>query len=219
MKVIIPAKSTSSRVPAKNWRPFYDGKNLVEIKIEQLVKCINPQDVYLSCDSKNMKHYADKAGINFIHRAAALASDQTTWPDALFGMIREMPVDDEEDIVWVEVVNPLFDDFASMFRKWEEVKKDHDSIVLAAPVTKFLLHGNGVPVNFLPGKWHAMSQSLEPLYAWDSASIMKKRDILYFSYPFGKKPYLFVTEEQCIDIDTMDEFELAQILFSKKNKR
>jgi len=216
MKVIIPAKRNSSRVQDKNWRPFYKDKNLVQIKIEQLLTKVLPVDIYLSCDDEEMKKYAAQYGINFILRAPALASDNTPWSDAVKGMVEEMPVNNDEDIAWVEVINPLFSDFDLLFEKWNQVKAQYDSLVLVSPVTKFLLHNNGAPVNFMPGKWHAMSQNLDPLYAWDSVCIMSKKNILYFSYPIGKTPYLFSTESPCIDIDTLNEFELAQLLFAQK---
>lgn len=218
MKIIIPAKKHSTRVPNKNWHPFFNEKNLVEIKIEQLMRCCNPTDVYLSSDYWEMETLANKYNINFLKRSPILASDETPWPDALLGIIESTPFDDHEDIAWVEVVNPLFDDYESLFDKWQNVKADHDSLVLVSPINKFLMQANGKPLNFQYGKWHSMSQNMDPLYAWDSACIMKKKDLLYFSYPIGKKPYLFSTNEQCIDIDTLSDFELAQYFYSKKMK-
>jgi CMP-N-acetylneuraminic acid synthetase len=216
MKVIIPAKRSSTRVPDKNWRPFYNDLNLVEIKIVQLLKAVAPADVFLSTDDISKQSIADKHGIGFLLRKAGLASDDTPWPDALYGIINDTPFGLEEDIAWVEVINPLFDDFAGMLAKWNEVKATHDSIVLAAPLNKFLLTGKGVPVNFQFGKWHAMSQNMEPLFAWDSACIMRKKDLLYYSYPIGRTPFIYTTDGPCVDIDTMDDFELAQYFYAKK---
>jgi CMP-N-acetylneuraminic acid synthetase len=216
MKIIIPAKRHSTRIKDKNWKTFFQNKNLVEIKIEQLLKSQQPQDIYLSCDSAEMKSLADNYKINFIHRKGALASDDTSWPDALKGMIEELPADLDEDILWVEVINPLFDSYGEMVKTWNLVKAEHDSMVLVAPFTKFLIRENGQPLNFMYGKWHSMSQNMEPTYAWDSACIMKKSDLIYFSYPIGRKPYLYKTQEQCIDIDIPQDFELAQILYKRK---
>jgi CMP-N-acetylneuraminic acid synthetase len=216
MKTIIPAKRHSIRVKDKNWRPFSGQKNLVEIKIEQLLESQHPNDIYLSCEDPEIKALADKYKIHFILRSPGLASDNTSWPDALKGMIEELPVGEDEDILWVEVVNPLFDQYQSMTDTWARVKGEHDSLVLVAPFNKFLIKENGQPLNFMYGKWHSMSQHMEPVYSWDSACIMKKRDLIYFSYPIGKTPYLFKTNEQCVDIDTLEDFELAQILYTRK---
>lgn len=216
MKIIIPAKKHSSRVPDKNWRPFYNGKSLVDIKIEQLLKAVDAKDIYLSSDDASKSLDAEKHGINFVIRANEFASDETPWPDALAGIIRDTNFDLHEEIAWIEVVNPVFDRYADFFAKWEEVKHKHDSLVLVSPVNKFLLNSNGKPVNFQFGKWHTMSHNMEPLQAWDSACIMRKRDLLYYSYPIGKTPYLYSTNDQCIDIDTMDDFEYAQYFYSKK---
>jgi len=219
MKIIIPAKRYSTRVPDKNWRPFYQGNSLTDIKISQLLRCADAADIYLSADDADKKAIADNYGINFLLRSPEFASDNTPWPDSLQGIISQTDFSDEDDIAWVEVINPLFSDYRALFDKWHQVKDKHDSIVLAAPVNKFLMNGKGVPLNFQYGKWHAMSQHMEPLYAWDSACIMSKRNMLYFSYPIGRTPYVYATNEQCIDIDTMDDFELAQYFYSKKTER
>jgi CMP-N-acetylneuraminic acid synthetase len=216
MKTIIPAKKSSSRVPDKNWRPFHENKCLVEIKIEQLLKSTAPSDIYLSCDDNSKKNIADKYGINFLLRNTQYASDDTPWPDALHGIINETSFDNNEAIAWVEVINPLFSDYALLYRIWNEKKAGHDSLVLASPVKKFLLDKMGRPINFQFGKWHSMSQQMEALYAWDSACIMSKKNLLYFSYPIGKTPYIVSTGSQCIDIDTMEDFELAQYYYNKK---
>jgi len=220
MKVIIPAKRHSSRVPDKNWRPFYGTKSLTEIKIEQLLGSFPVSDFDLSCDDEAMASIAEKAGIGFLLRSAEHAADATPWPDALYGIVAATPFDDEDDIMWVEVINPLFDDYAGMKAGWEKVcMEGYDSLVLAAPFNKFLLRPDGRPYNFLPGKWHVASQGLEPLFIWDSACIMKKRDMLYFSYPIGRKSLLYSTGSNCVDIDTMDEFVLAQNLYTAKMNR
>jgi len=217
MKIIIPAKRHSSRVPDKNWRPFYESRSLTEIKIGQLLSSFPASDIYLSCDDEAKAEFANKMGIQFLLRPSAFAADETPWPDALQGIIEATPFDNDTDILWVEVINPLFDDYAGMASTWNAAKKDgFDSLVLAAPFNKFLLTPEGRPYNFLAGKWHVASQGLEPLFVWDSACIMKKADMLYFSYPIGRKPFLYSTGSNCIDIDTINEFEIAQLLYTQK---
>ena len=57
MKIVavIPVKHTSERVKSKNFRPFYDGKSLLDIKIEQLMNTTNISDIYISSDSPDAK--------------------------------------------------------------------------------------------------------------------------------------------------------------------
>lgn len=217
MKVIIPAKRRSTRVPDKNWRPFYEDKSLTEIKIEQLLRHFSSGDVFLSCDDEAMRAVTTRYGIHFLHRAPELADDTTPWPDALSGIVESAPFGKEEDVMWVEVINPLFDNYGGMAERWHAAREEgYDSLVLAAPFNKFLLRADGLPLNFLPGKWHAASQSLEPLFVWDSACVMRKCDLLYFSYPIGRRPFLYSTGGACVDIDTMDEFAAVQRLYAEK---
>jgi CMP-N-acetylneuraminic acid synthetase len=58
MKIIIPAKKNSTRVPSKNWRSFDGNKNLVEIKIEQVLKAAAPGNVFLSTDDAEKENLA-----------------------------------------------------------------------------------------------------------------------------------------------------------------
>ncbi len=216
MKVIIPAKQNSTRVINKNWRNFHHGKNLVEIKIEQLLKSVPASDIFLSTDYKDFEKTATNYGIHFIPRNPVLASDDTPWADAFSGMIGELPLQDHEDIAWVEVINPLFDAYDDLFKKWQEIKHTHDSLVLTSQCTKFLLKSNGQPLNFMCGKWHQMSQNMEPLFAWDSVCIMNKKNMMYFGYPIGKTPYLYSHGDTPVDIDSMQDFEMAQLLYIRK---
>ena len=50
LKVAIPLKTNSERVPNKNLRPFVDGKSLFDIKAKQLLKVFSAKDIYVSCN-------------------------------------------------------------------------------------------------------------------------------------------------------------------------
>lgn len=216
MKVIIPAKSISNRVPHKNFRPFYQNKSLLDIKIEQVLTAFDPKDIYLSCDDPTFQNIASTYGIEFILRNKKFATEDIPWPKAFMGIISELHVADDEDIFWVEVVNPLFKDFVEFKETWVEKKKEgFDSMVLVSSIKKFLFHSNGHPANFLYGPWHTYSQELTPYYAWDSVCVMQKSDMHYFEYPIGRKPHFFITDSPSIDIDTMEEFNIASILYAK----
>jgi N-acylneuraminate cytidylyltransferase len=219
MKVIIPVKATSRRVPEKNWRPFYKNKSLVDIKIEQVLRAFEPADIFLSCEDFSKKEVADNYGINFILREPSLAIENIPWPQSFTGMIKEIPVNEDEDIFWVEAVNPLFADFISLKSVWLEQKGDHDSLILAAPIKKFIFDAKGHPANFLYGPWHTYSQDLIPYYTWDSVCVMSKKRMLEFGYPIGRNPYFYTFEEPSVDIDTLDEFKIAQLVYESISEK
>jgi len=213
MKIIIPAKQNSTRVPNKNWRTFYQGKSLVEIKIEQLLSVFKKEDICLSCDEKSKKAITDNYGIQFLLRNPVLANDSTAWSDVVTGIVAEISCSDEEDILWAEVTSPLFNEYVKLLETWEKNKHNYDSLLTVNEIREFLLDAKGRAVNFNYGRWHCPSQELEPLYTMDSTFIMSKRNILYFNYPVGRTPYLYQIQGKSIEIDTIPEFELAQKLF------
>jgi CMP-N-acetylneuraminic acid synthetase len=216
MKVIIPAKLTSSRVPDKNWRPFHQDKCLVEIKIEQLLEFFKPEDIYLSCDAASKISVAKEYGINFSLRNSLLAADATAWSDVVTGIVAEIPGPEEEEILWAEVTSPLFNEYGRLLQLWEQNKSSHDSLLSVNEVREFLLDAKGRALNFNYGRWHCPSQELEPLYSMDSTFIMSKKNIFYFNYPVGKKPFLYVNQHQSIEIDTLQQFEMSQRLFTEQ---
>lgn len=216
MKVVIPAKLKSSRVPDKNWRPFHQDKCLVEIKIEQLLELFKPEDIYLSCDEAAKISIAKEYGIHFSLRNSLLAADATAWSDVVTGIVAEIPCAEEEEILWAEVTSPLFNEYSRLLELWEQNKSSHDSLLSVNEVRDFLIDAKGRAVNFNYGRWHCPSQELEPLYSMDSTFIMSKKNIFYFNYPVGKKPFLYINQHQSIEIDTLQQFEMSQRLFTEQ---
>lgn len=220
MKVILPAKENSTRVPKKNWREFYESKSLTDVKIEQLLKVFSGKDIFLSCDVKKRKVHAEKYGINFHLRSPELAEDETPWSEVVLGILRDLPVKDFEDILWTEATSPLFSDYDALLKTWEEKKLSFDSLLTVKAQRDFFFWKNGQPINFQFGKWHKWSQDLEPLYSMDASFIIKKGLLLDLQYPVGKQPYLFETKQETIEIDTLLDFRMAQELFrNTKNQQ
>src|SRR4051812_16412057 len=104
VKVLIPAKASSSRVPDKNWRPFDEDRCLVEVKLRQVLRTFAPEDVYVSCDDPRKRPVVERHGARFLLREPRLADDATIWADVVSGLVGAMPCDDEEEICWVECV-------------------------------------------------------------------------------------------------------------------
>ncbi len=220
MKVLIPAKSISKRVTLKNFRPFYQNKSLVDIKVEQVLIAFSPTDVYLSCDDPAYSEVADRYGIHFVLRSKEYAHEEIPWPVSFAGIVSELPVSEEEDIFWTEVVNPLFSDFLLFRQTWEVKKKEgYDSMLLVSSLRKFLFNSEGHPANFLYGHWHTYSQEIRPFYSWDSVCVMQKALMLRFGYPIGRKPFFFKSESPSIDIDTLEEFNMAQTVYERTIER
>mgnify|MGYP002852238174 CR=1 FL=1 len=73
---IIPIRKNSQRIKNKNFINFYKGKSLLELKIEQLKKVNEIDEIVVSSDSLKAKKIADKYKISFQERDKYYASSK-----------------------------------------------------------------------------------------------------------------------------------------------
>jgi len=216
LKVAIPLKTNSDRVPNKNLRPFVGEDSLFDIKAKQLLRCVAPEDVFVSSENLEAKPIVEKYGFNFLHRDIALTPNSAPWSDVIKNIVTA--IDDTSDIFWVQVVQPLFDEFEQVLRKWNEVYDKHDSLAVVQRLHHHLLDANGHPVNFNFGYWHKVSQDLPPVYQVTWAAFCMKREMLNQCwYNIGKNPFLYETDAPLIDIDYPVDFEIAQYIYRHRN--
>lgn len=213
LKVAIPLKTNSERVPNKNLRPFVDGKSSFDIKAEQLLKVFNPNDVYVSCNDLNVKPTIEKYGFNFLYRDINLTPNNAPWSDVIKDIVTK--IDDSSDIMWVQVTQPLFHDFQGVLDKWKEIYDNYDSLTVVQKLRHHILNEYGMPVNFNFGYWHKVSQELPNYYLVTWACFCMKREMLrQCYYNIGRNSYLYNTDVNLVDIDTEDDFKMASILYN-----
>jgi len=221
MKAIIPAKTNSGRVLNKNWREFHDNKCLVEIKIEQLTDA-GFSDIYVSCEDESKRSLVESSGASFILRNDDYTKDSMHWSDVVTEVISSVPCTDEEDIAWVPPCVPLFGakDFAVAKHLWETMDSDFDCLITVKKFKEFVLDEKGKPLNFSFGRWHEWSQDLPQWFILESPiHIMKKSTYLRCKYYIGERPYLHIVPSPSIDIDVLEEFELAQEIYSLRHSK
>ena len=78
---IIPIRKNSQRIKNKNFINFYKGKSLLELKIEQLKKVNEIDEIVVSSDSSKAKKIADKYKISFQERDKYYASSKCSGSD------------------------------------------------------------------------------------------------------------------------------------------
>lgn len=213
IKVVIPLKTNSERVPNKNLRVFYNGKSLFDIKAQQLLKVFKPEDVLVSSENPVVKDLTDKYGFNFHLRDMALTKS-TAKENQIVKTLTDAVEDKNCDIMWVQVTQPLFNEFQQIIDKWNSLSDEYDSLTVVKKQRHHLLDEKGNPVNFNFGYWHKISQDLPALYevTW-SAFIMSREMLNQAYYQIGRNPYLYVTEAPLVDIDNLSDFEVASILY------
>jgi N-acylneuraminate cytidylyltransferase len=217
MKFVIPAKTNSIRVKNKNFRDFYNGKSLVEILIEKLI-FVGSENIYISCENEIYSNLADKYKCNFILRENRLTDNDTPFEEIFKNVYNQIPNDDE--YAWCQVTDPLFCDYKKAIDLWDKNKEKHDSLTVVYPFKKYLLNSEFKPLNFGFGPWHIKSQELSLHFDLTyTFSIIKKETLIKCGYHFGKNPVWYQAKNNHIDIDTEEDFELAQFLYQKKNDK
>lgn len=211
---LIPVKGTSTRVPHKNFRPFYNDKSLLEIKLDQCIKSNIFDEIYVSSDSPHAKLIAQRYGATFLLRDQQLCRDDTPWGDVLEGILNSIPDKNETFVAWCPVTSPLFSRFKEIVEELEK-KADHDSVVTVTPLNHYFLNADFIPINHQWGPWHAYSQGMRPIYQMNLACILAQKALMIRNrYQIGNYPLFFTTSAiEGIDIDTMEEFEMAALMY------
>ncbi len=217
---VIPAKARSTRVPNKNFREFYEGKSLLEIKVAQCVESGAFQDVYVSSDTSEARSIADKYGVKFVLRDPRLCLDDTPWGQVLTGVLSEIPESDDTYIAWSPLTSPLFKQFAEALDVLTN-SDAYDSVMTVTKMQHFFLNADHLPMNFQFGVWASYSQKLKPLYQMNCALwIAKKGTMIQNRFQIGDRPFFMETSIATgIDIDTLEEFEIAQLLYAYQNSK
>ena len=212
---IIPVRAGSQRVLNKSIRKF-DDTNLLEHKIKQLKSIKDINKIILTTDSEEAKEIGIKYDINIIDRTGYYASSECNNSD-FFKYIAEQTNIEDEYLIYTPVTSPFISNetickVIDLFRE----KTEYDSVV-PVDLIKHHMWMNGKPLNYNPEK-APNTQDLPDIYALNYAcSIISRKDQINYSNLCGKKPLFHqISQFESIDIDTMYDFEMAQILYKQK---
>ena len=218
MYVVIPAQTQSTRVPLKNIRPFYKDESLLSLKLKQLKKFFHPNRIYVSSEDQRVEEIVKAHDCNFMPRPMSLTGNDILQGDLISNMLEQLP-QDQEDVMWVQVTQPLFDAFDDMINCWEKVKDEgYDGIVAVKTLRHHVVSAGGIPINFNFGCWHKVSQKLPKFYEilW-AAFIQTRKSFNLTKYHISRNPYFQVFDHiPTVDIDTIEDFESAQALYAKR---
>jgi len=207
-------KMYSSRCPNKHHRDFYNGETLVDIKLEQFLRC-GADHVYVSTNDPSVKNTDH---ITYIQREEHLCDEQNgpPWPIVMKHIYESLPVSDDTLVNYSNTMVPLFDRYDEMYQRYMETGNNQ---LVVHPHKHFYMNHEKIGINFMPGHYHAYSQELKPVYQLPWAGILaplgdtKAVD----GYPIPRKfDYFPCTMSEHIDIDTEEEFELAQLMYKWK---
>jgi CMP-N-acetylneuraminic acid synthetase len=212
VKYVIPAKRSSTRVPDKNYRPFADGKSLLDILVEKLSRLGDPSDIYLSSEEESTRAVAEVHGATYLPRARHLTENSHPFQSVVNEVCKQLP--GEDDVMWCHATDPFFDEHEKVVQAWQSrTASETDSIVVVYPMKDYLLDERFNPLGFGFGAWHRPSQELPTHYLLGfTCSIMTRRTATTIGL-VGAHPQWYPASNQTIDIDTQAEFDLAARLY------
>ena len=216
MKVvaIIPIKEMSKRVKSKNFRSFC-GEPLYRYFMKKLID--SPFDeIFIDTDSDEISEYATGMGWKVIKRVPELAADSANGNDLL---VYEANMIDAEIYFQLFITAPLLKpQTVNKAYKIMTSKMEYDSLFTATEIYSWFWY-NSKPVNYDP-KVLPRSQDATPIIRETTGLYAIRRDaLLKNKCRIGENPYmLYVGEMEAMDIDTEQDFRVAEIIFSHIKK-
>lgn len=210
MKIIIPAKGHSYRVPAKNLQKIYD-KTLLQITIEHAQQI---GTAYVNSDSDEILSLAGALGAVPIRRSIELCGDKVP----TMALVKEFANRFSDDYIGLmQVTTPI--------RDMDQIKHDLSKMIAHKYECGFSgmewagfahkkYHGGGFEKAFSGDR--PLTQDLQfsyiiedgGLYVWKREALLKQTDQI-----FGN-PFIFKTDI-AVDIDTPDELRTARKYYTE----
>lgn len=217
---MIPARLGSKRVIKKNIR-YLCGKPLIQYAIEAAVGSGCFDEIWVNSENAMIGELAVSCGVGFHKRPAGLSVDTATNQDFTAEFLH---VHDCRFVVMVNPTSPLLQ-VDTVKRFCAMLKNGEYDTVVSVLEERAECFFNGVPVNFsLQRKIN--SQNLNPvekivwaLTAWRRSAfldLIQKGACGVFGGRLGR--FSIPLNESC-DIDTEEEWALAEALFARQEKR
>ena len=215
----VPCRKGSQRIENKNVKSF-SNSSLLHIKLEQLIKCKNIDNIVVSTDDEEVIEIAksyrnDKITIH--ERDDYFASSVCSTEELISYIINNIEF---EHLLWTHVTSPFCDEkiYDEAVDIYKGLESEYDSFVSAEKIQEFLWDKNGNGVNYdkvKDGRW-PQTQTLEPLYLVNSAIFLaSKKVMLENNDRVGKAPYFYCMNKlHSIDIDWPEDFEAAQMIYN-----
>tara|TARA_R100001510_G_C7652312_1_gene210109 strand:- start:111 stop:1244 length:1134 start_codon:yes stop_codon:yes gene_type:complete len=216
MKIVamIPARLGSKRVPKKNIR-LLNGKPLISYIIEATKKADCFDEIYINSESDVFGDIAKDEGISFYKRPLELAQDSATNDDFTLDFVNNIQCD---LVVQILPTSPFLS--PQEIKDFTNKAKNHDTLISLTNQQIECVYKKQ-PINFNQKEQTPPSQLLEPigvyacgLMSWKVENYknnMKKYGCAYHGGD-GDIEYFKLSGNSAIDVDTEDDFQLAELV-------
>lgn len=222
--LVIPARGGSKRLPGKNIK-FLDGKPLIAYAIEAGKGSKYVDRIVVTTDDEEIARVSKEIGADVpFMRPAELATDEA----------RVLPVM-QHAVAALEITSALFDaivliqptvpgvlpaDVDAAIEKFFDAEAD--SCVSVCEITErpelmFKVEEDGTMMPYTGGSYTPVRE-MPPLYRINGAVYVTKRSVLMEDgkiYDEGKSVAVMMPRERSVDIDTLTDFVIAELLFSQ----
>lgn len=213
---VIVTRKGSKRVKNKNTRLFYKKDSLLSLKIKQLKKVKEINEIIVGSDDPKAELIANKLKVRFCRRKKIFCDEKSASPN---DMIRNMLSYFTADyVIWTHCTNPFINETAisnSIKKFFHKKKNNYDSLFCANKLTGHFYNQKTIPLNHNPrSKKHKTALSLQYLLKDNGSIFIRKFDHMKSDGNFiGQKPLVLeTTYYKGWDIDTIDDFRFAKIL-------
>jgi CMP-N-acetylneuraminic acid synthetase len=212
---LMPMKAHSERVENKNLRPFAGDPLFYHVlRSLQAAKFIG--EICINTDSSLI---AQQLEMHFPEVIVHWRPPEICGDFVSMNRIIENDLDSLEGQFFLQThsTNPLMKSTTidNAITSWIDKIDDHDSLFSVTPHQSRFFDSTGKAVNHDPGDL-IRTQDLPPLYEENSCLYLFSRDTFAFNKNrIGRQPLMFpVPPLEAVDIDTQEEFMLAEALFN-----
>ncbi len=223
---IIPARGGSKGLPGKNIR-LINGQPLISLTVKSALACDYVDRVMVTTDDEEIAYAAREAGAEIpFMRPAELASDTALASDVILHCLNYFAEQGEayEYFVYLQPTSPLRskEDLDSGLNFFEE--KDASCVVSVCETEHHPWYSNQLPEDgnmkdfIRPEVQNTNRQELPAFYRLNGSMYICQTGYYRTQGGFmGPETYAFrMPTERSLDIDTLTDFKMAELLLSEK---
>lgn len=217
--VVIPARGGSKGIPRKNVR-LMAGKPLIAYSIENAIKCKYDIDVAVSTDNEEISRIATSYGVTVIERPSHLSTDDITLDPVVFHAVECMENIyhiQYQIVITMQPTSPLLNVLSLNSAIDEFIELGHDSLLSA--INKPHLSWTEENGRIVPMYKERLNRQYLPKKLQETgAFFISKREFINENSRLGPNISVFeISENESIDIDTPQDWWVAEKELSKKN--
>ena len=213
LSAIIAVRKGSKRVPGKNIKDFA-GTSLLEIKIQQLLRFSEIDEIIVSTDCNEMYSVAKKYKVSAKKRDDSLASDHVPM-NKVYENLASLATHDH--VMYVHVTSPLLKDSSmkKCIEEYQRLPSGCDCLATVKSLKEYMWDKSG-PINYDPLS-HPRSQDLPEIYALNFAVNIITKDLMIKNRNIVAENFhpIVLDNIESIDVDDQEDFEIAELLYKE----